>query len=309
MHNSFDDFDVFFLEAWDYLLESLSIRASFMDFPERKTTGLDSFSVNWLQLWKLSIIFNGIDWFHIGSDNNKPAKKINAHHRRQEVSLEWSTLIKSWTKAQPVNIGRNTQKSVRQFVLSVVMIWLGDGGMLWWMEVFVPVDLFTAPSYGAMKQWGCLWECSQEPDPTSQIQMEISVCAFFPSHDPTPRKTSHLWNPSGLGSGSGRGEVGLTQKGDSVPRYSRFRLTVWTKMHLWQCWQNWQELLLDAELRNLWGSASAGCSIKLAVPLYLETETLLVWRRVLHLSAGKTLCVESNSFYWLRLHKTLMEAY
>lgn len=190
-----------------------------------------------------------------------------------------------------MNIGRNTQKSVRHFVLSVVMIWLGDGRMLWWMEVLVPADLFTAPSYGALRQRGRLWECSQEPDPTSQIQMEISVCAFFPSHDPTPRKTSHLWNPSGLGSGSGRGEVDLTQEGDSVPRYSQFRLTVWTKMHLWQCWQNWQEPLPDAELRNLWGSACAGCSIKPALSLYLETETLLVWRRVLHrLSWKDTLC-------------------
>lgn len=40
----------------------------------------------------------------------------------------------------------------------------------------------------------CLWECSQEADPTSLIQMEILVCAFFPSAGPTPRKTSHLWN-------------------------------------------------------------------------------------------------------------------
>lgn len=75
MHNSFDDFDLFFLEARDYLLDSLSIRASFIDFPERKTTGLDSFTVNWLQIWKISIIFNGIDWFYIGSDNDKHAKK------------------------------------------------------------------------------------------------------------------------------------------------------------------------------------------------------------------------------------------
>lgn len=75
MHNSFDDFDLFFLEARDYMLESLSIRASFIDFPERKNTGLDSFTVNWLQIWKISIIFNGIDWFHIGSDNDKHAKK------------------------------------------------------------------------------------------------------------------------------------------------------------------------------------------------------------------------------------------
>lgn len=66
---------LFFLEAWDYLLESLSIRASFIDYPERKTTGLDSFSVNWLQIRKLSVIFNRTDWFHIGSDNNKHAKK------------------------------------------------------------------------------------------------------------------------------------------------------------------------------------------------------------------------------------------
>lgn len=75
MYNSFDDFDLFFLEARDYLLESLSIRASFIDFPERKTAGLDSFSVRWLQIWKLSTIFNGINRFHIGNDNNKHAKK------------------------------------------------------------------------------------------------------------------------------------------------------------------------------------------------------------------------------------------
>lgn len=75
MHNSFDDFDLFFLEAPDYLPESLSIRASFIDFPERKTTGLDSSSVNWLQISKPSIIFNGPDRFHIGRDNNKHTKK------------------------------------------------------------------------------------------------------------------------------------------------------------------------------------------------------------------------------------------
>lgn len=50
MYNSLDDFDLFFLEARDYLLESLSIRASFIDFPERKTAGLDSFSVSWLRI-------------------------------------------------------------------------------------------------------------------------------------------------------------------------------------------------------------------------------------------------------------------
>lgn len=153
------------------------------------------------------------------------------------------------------------------------------------------------PIIWSLRQWERLWEWSKETDPTSQIQMEISVCAFFPSHDPTPRKTSHLWNPSGLGSGSGRG-----QKGDSAPRYSRFSLTVWTKMHLWQRWENWQELLSDAELRNLRGSACPGCSIKPVLSVHLETETLLVWKHMLHLSAGKTLCVESNSFRWLRQH-------
>lgn len=235
-----------------YLLESLSIRASFTDLPERKTTELDSFSVNWLYIWKLLVIFNGIDWFHIGSDGNKHAKK-KGHHRRQEVSLKWR-LIKWWTEARPVNIGKSTQRRGRQFVLSVGMIRGGDGGILWWMEVFVPADLFAALLSGALKQRERLCECSQEADPTSQIQMEISVCAFFPGHDPTPRKISHLWNPSGLGSGSGRGEVDLTRKGDSVPTCSRFRLTLRTKRHLWQCWQNWQEALLDAELRDLWGS-------------------------------------------------------
>lgn len=33
MHNSCEDFDLFFLEAWDYLLKSLSARVYFIDFP------------------------------------------------------------------------------------------------------------------------------------------------------------------------------------------------------------------------------------------------------------------------------------
>lgn len=33
MHNSCDEHDLFFLEAWDGLLESLSIREPFIDFP------------------------------------------------------------------------------------------------------------------------------------------------------------------------------------------------------------------------------------------------------------------------------------
>lgn len=54
---------------------------------------------------------------------------------------------------------------------------------------------------------------------------------------PSVKSLTLSFSPSGLGSGSGRGELDFTQKVDSVPRYSRFRLTVWTKMHLWQCWQ------------------------------------------------------------------------
>lgn len=104
--------------------------------------------------------------------------------------LDWSSARENTKKPK-----KNKQKRASQFVLSVVMIRGEDGGTSWWMEVFVPVDLFTATSYwNSLKQPESLRERSQEADPTPRIQMEISVCAFFPRAGPTPRKTSHLWN-------------------------------------------------------------------------------------------------------------------
>lgn len=66
----------------------------------------------------------------------------------------------------------------------------------------------------------------------------LSQCWSNTQEDlPSVKSLTLSFSPSGLESGSGRGELDFTQKVDSVPRYSRFRLTGWTKMHLWQCWQ------------------------------------------------------------------------
>lgn len=105
---------------------------------------------------------------------NMPKKltTITGGRKRNRSEEDWSSASERWLK-------------LRCEPVSLVMIRGGDGGTPWWME---------ATSYGPLKRPECLWERSQEADPTSQIQMEISVCAFFPCAGPTPRKTSHLWN-------------------------------------------------------------------------------------------------------------------
>lgn len=129
MPNSCDEHDLFFLEARDGLLESLSIRAPFIDFPGTGKPQESTASV-WIdsKFEGYRLFFNRMGWFHIGNNNNKHAKKMNDHHRRQEEKSEWGGLITSWTVARPEEIEKTKQKSASQFVLSVVMIRGEDGG-------------------------------------------------------------------------------------------------------------------------------------------------------------------------------------
>lgn len=194
MHNSCDEHDLFFLEAWDDLLESLSIRVTFIDFPgtgkpqestasvwiDSKFEGYQLFLTEWADFTLAITIINM-------PKNERPSQEAGREIRVKRTNhiLDWSSASEN-TKNQaetcePVCFKCRDDKRRRR-------------GTPWWMEVFVPVDFFMAASYGPLKQPECLWERSQEADPTPRIQMEISVCAFFPSAGPTPRKTSHLWN-------------------------------------------------------------------------------------------------------------------
>lgn len=112
----------------------------------------------------------------------------------------------------------------------------------------------------------------------------LSQCWSNTQEDlPSVKSLTLSFSPSGLGSGSGR-ELDLTQKVDSVPRYSRFRLTVWTGMHPWQCWQR---------------LTPAGCGVQEPAGGHLncflpgDGDTGGVRRRP-SLSWKDTLCVELN---------------
>lgn len=120
-----------------------------------------------------------------------------------------------------------------------------------WMDLFVPVDLFTAAACGAKKWW---MKTSVRPltGSTSNLTYPYGNSSC-PSAGPTPRKTSHMWNRwlNLLGStrGSdpvlgGKGGLGGPDTEESlVPSYSRSRSTV---IHVSvDSWQSAQELLLD----------------------------------------------------------------
>lgn len=80
-----------------------------------------------------------------------------------------------------------------------------------------------------------------------------------------------------------------TQKGDSVPRCSRFRPTVRTKMHLWLWWQSLEELLPDVGPRNPWETAYTG-SIETTLTVHGDGNTSSVKERDPSLSWKDTLC-------------------
>lgn len=175
------------------------------------------------------------------------------------------------------------------------MIRRGDEGILWWMEEFV--------------QQICLLSHHMEPSNSENACENAHRKQIQPHKSKWKFQFVLFFSQSGSNTQEDLPSVksfcawirfwerrGGPQMGDLVPTFSRFRQAGWTKMHLWQCWQNGQRPLPDAELGSLWGSACAGSSIKPALSLYLETQTLLVWKRVLHPAAGKRLCVESNRF-------------
>lgn len=223
---------------------------------------------------------------------------MNGHDRRQEAKSEFRGLNTSWTEAQPVKRGKTKQKCASQFVLCIMMIRGRDKGDTMMNGSVCSSGLvychFIRSSETARTPVRTLTGSkSNLTNPNGNFGVcFLSQCWSNTQEDlPSVKSLTLSFNSSGLGSDSGRGELDLTQKGDSVPRYSWFRLTVWTKMHLWPCWQSLQEPLPDVGSRNLWENACPGCSIKTALSPYLETETPAVWRTALHrLSWKDTLC-------------------
>lgn len=232
MPNSCDEHDLFFLEARDGLLESLSIRAPFIDFPgtgkpqestasvwiDSKFEGYRLFLTEWADFTLAITIIN------MPKKKERPSQEAGRESgvRRTNHILDWSSASEN---------RRNRAEKCASVCFKCRDDKRRRRGTSWWMEVFVPVDLFTATSYGPLKQPERLWERSQEAGPTpTNPNGNLGLCFLSQRWSntqedlPSVKPLTLSFSPSGLGSGSGRAELDFTQKVDSVPRCSRFRL-------------------------------------------------------------------------------------